>query len=171
MSKAIKFKDNTYFDSTGIVHERTPLNEVLNNIGNITNAYSTSQTDAYSCHYINEKLAKDVEIGSANGGEYMKFPNGILICTKTVSVTNKAVSAGAFAGTYGATQALGNMPYTFKTLYSINAQAVLTNTTDWFVGNVYAPSVSSMGTARLCRPNATGTLNGTIKVFAIGVWK
>ena len=56
MSKAIKFKDNTYFDSTGVVHERTPLNEVLNNIGNITNAYSTSQTDAYSCNYINEKL-------------------------------------------------------------------------------------------------------------------
>ena len=56
MSKAIKFKDNTYFDSTGVVHERTPLNEVLNNIGNITNAYSTSQTDAYSCDYVNEKL-------------------------------------------------------------------------------------------------------------------
>ena len=112
-----------------------------------------------------------VEFGSANGGEYMKFANGILVCTKTVSVKNKAVSTGAFAGTYGTTQALGNMPYTFKTLYSINAQAVLTNTTDWFVGNVYAPSVSSMGTARICRPNATGTLNGTIKVFAIGVWK
>ena len=56
MSKAIKFKDNTYFDSTGVVHERTPLNEVLNNIGNRTNAYSTSQTDAYSCDYVNEKL-------------------------------------------------------------------------------------------------------------------
>ena len=58
MSKAIKFKDYTYLDSTGVVHERTPLNELLNNIGNITNAYSTSQTDAYSCNYINEKLAE-----------------------------------------------------------------------------------------------------------------
>lgn len=56
MSKAFKFTDNNYLDSTGIVHERIPLNVVLDNIGDITNAYSVSQTDAYSCNYINEKL-------------------------------------------------------------------------------------------------------------------
>lgn len=56
MSKAFKFTDNNYLDSTGIVHYRIPLNVVLDNIGDITNAYSASQTDAYSCNYINEKL-------------------------------------------------------------------------------------------------------------------
>ena len=118
-----------------------------------------------------EIAGRIIETGEANSGHYVKYDTGLLICTKEVAFSNKAVSTGAFAGTYGATQALGKMPYTFKTLYSINAQAVLTNTTDWFVGNVYAPSVSSMGTSRICRPNAKGTLNGTIKVFAIGVWK
>ena len=33
MSKAFKFADNNYLDSTGVVHERTPLNEILNNMG------------------------------------------------------------------------------------------------------------------------------------------
>ena len=56
MSKAFTFADNNYLDSTGVVHERIPLNVVLDNIGDITNAYSVSQTDAYSCNYINEKL-------------------------------------------------------------------------------------------------------------------
>lgn len=56
MSKAFKFADNNYLDSTGVVHHRIPLNVVLDNIGDITNDYSQSQTDAYSCNYINEKL-------------------------------------------------------------------------------------------------------------------
>lgn len=56
MSKAFNFTDNNYLDSTGVVHHRIPLNVVLDNIGDITNTYSASQTDAYSCNYINEKL-------------------------------------------------------------------------------------------------------------------
>ena len=56
MSKAFRFTDDNYLDSTGIVHHRIPLNVVLGNIGDITNNYSQSQTDAYSCNYINEKL-------------------------------------------------------------------------------------------------------------------
>ena len=31
MSKGIKFKDNTYLDSSGITHNRTPLKDILNN--------------------------------------------------------------------------------------------------------------------------------------------
>lgn len=32
MSKAFKFTDNNYLDSTGVVHQRTPLNQVLEEI-------------------------------------------------------------------------------------------------------------------------------------------
>ena len=56
MGKAFRFIDDNYLDSTGVVHHRTPLNVVLDNIGDINNNYSQSQTDAYSCNYINEKL-------------------------------------------------------------------------------------------------------------------
>ena len=56
MSKAFRFTGDNYLDSEGIVHHRIPLNVVLDNIGDITNDYSQSQTDAYSCNYINEKL-------------------------------------------------------------------------------------------------------------------
>ena len=56
MGKAFRFTDDNYLDSTGVVHHRIPLNVVLDNIGDINNNYSQSQTDAYSCNYINEKL-------------------------------------------------------------------------------------------------------------------
>ena len=56
MGKAFRFTDDKYLDSTGIVHRRIPLNVVLDNIGDITNGYSQSQTDTYSCNYINERL-------------------------------------------------------------------------------------------------------------------
>lgn len=32
MSKAIKFKNNTYLDSSGIVHDKVSLKDILNNI-------------------------------------------------------------------------------------------------------------------------------------------
>lgn len=56
MSKAFRFTDDNYLDSKGIVHHRIPLNVVLDNIGDITNDYSQSQTDAYSCNYINKQI-------------------------------------------------------------------------------------------------------------------
>lgn len=112
-----------------------------------------------------------VETGTANSGNYIKFDNGIMICTKIVTVPSTTVVSAYFAGTYGTYCTLGAMPATFTTLWSINATAMLTNTTDWLVGNIYNSSVSSMGTARLCRPNTTGTISGRISVFAIGLWK
>ena len=47
----------------------------------IHDAYSTSTTDTYSCNYINSI----VESGSNTNGEYIKYADGTMICTKKVS--------------------------------------------------------------------------------------
>lgn len=112
-----------------------------------------------------------VETGSANGGNYVKFDNGIMICTKKVSISNQAVVSAYFAGTYGTYCTLGAMPATFKSIWSMTATAVLSNTTDWLVGNIYGCSATSMGQARICRPNASGNISGNIHVFVIGTWE
>ena len=55
MSKSIKFKNNNYLDTSSITHERTPLNDLLNN-----------------------KVL--YESGSNENGSYVKFPDGTMIC-------------------------------------------------------------------------------------------
>ena len=118
-----------------------------------------------------EIAGRIIETGEANSGHYVKYDTGLLICTKEVAFSNKAVSAGAFAGTYGATVNLGVMPYNFVNLWAINGIARPSNTTDWLLGNIYNASNTSMGQARLCRPQATGNISGKVSITAIGTWK
>lgn len=118
-----------------------------------------------------EIAGRIIETGGANSGHYVKYDTGLLICTKEVAFSNKAVSAGAFAGTYGAAVNLGVMPYNFVNLWAINGIARPSNTTDWLLGNIYNASNTSMGQARLCRPQATGNISGKVSITAIGTWK
>ena len=118
-----------------------------------------------------EIAGRIIETGEANSGHYVKYDTGLLICTKEVAFSNKAVSAGAFAGTYGAAVNLGVMPYNFVNLWAINGIARPSNTTDWLLGNIYNASNTSMGQARLCRPQATGNISGKVSITAIGTWK
>ena len=118
-----------------------------------------------------ELTGRIVEQGDANNGHYIKYDTGIMICTKELSFTNRAVVASYFAGTYGTFNNMGVMPHTFHTLWAINATARPSNTTDWMIGNIYGASVSSMGQARICRPGSAGNISGTVSVIAIGTWK
>lgn len=118
-----------------------------------------------------EIAGRIIETGEANSGHYVKYDTGLLICTKEVAFYNIAVSVGAFAGTYGATVNLGVMPYNFVNLWAINGIARPSNTTDWILGNIYNASNTSMGQARLCRPQSTGNISGKVSITAIGTWK
>ena len=118
-----------------------------------------------------EIAGRIIETGEANSGHYVKYDTGLLICTKEVAFSNIAVSAGAFAGTYGTAVNLGVMPYKFVNLWAINGIARPSNTTDWLLGNIYNASNTSMGQARLCRPQATGNISGKVSITAIGTWK
>ena len=118
-----------------------------------------------------EIAGRIIETGEANSGHYVKYDTGLLICTKEVAFSNKAVSTGAFAGTYGAAVNLGVMPYNYVNLWAINGIARPSNTTDWLLGNIYNASNTSMGQARLCRPQATGNISGKVSITAIGTWK
>ena len=118
-----------------------------------------------------EIAGRIIETGEANSGHYVKYDTGLLICTKEVAFSNKAVSTGAFAGTYGAAVNLGVMPYNFVNLWAINGIARPSNTTNWLLGNIYNATNTSMGQARLCRPQATGNISGKVSITAIGTWK
>lgn len=75
MAKSIKFKNNIYLDSSGVMHKkgttRTPLNTYLNNI---------------------------IESGSNDNGFWVKFADGTMMCRKTFSIGELASNAVATAG-------------------------------------------------------------------------
>lgn len=60
----------------------------------IHDAYSTSTTDTYSCNYINSI----VESGSNANGDYIKYSDGTMICTK--KVTGQANITSAWGNLY-----------------------------------------------------------------------
>lgn len=75
MAKSIKFKNNIYLDSSGVMHKkgttRTPLNTYLNGI---------------------------IESGSNENGSWAKSYDGTMMCRKTFSIGELAPNAVATAG-------------------------------------------------------------------------
>lgn len=131
---------------------------------NVKTAQTSSDTDTYSCNYINGI----VESGSNSNGNYIKYADGTLICSKTI--THSVSITTAWSGLYEGSFDLGNSPYAFvNNTYIISAtpqdgsgvlveQAGLSRTT------------TSFGSATLVRPNST-TATPKLDIIAIGKWK
>lgn len=140
MSSSYKFTD-LLLDSTGIVHKKQLLNDVLDLI---------------------------VESGENEVGIYIKFASGALITTHQVNqyLERTAQWGNMFETTKAAN--LGNFPMQFKytpfvflTLYNNNAIFEAVNdTNNTLAGNVY-----------LIAPTSNTGQFYTIQVLALGRWK
>lgn len=166
-------KNNINFDWNNIAtkNDVNAKQDTLVSGDNIKTVNGVSLLGSGNIDISSELTGRIVEQGDANNGHYIKYDTGIMICTKELSFTNKAVVTAYFAGTYGAYNNMGVMPHTFHTLWAINATARPSDEKDWMIGNIYGASVSSMGQARICRPGAAGNISGTVSVIAIGTWK
>lgn len=80
MAKSFKYKDDNYLDSTGIVHNKIPLNKILGKIlwtnSDTTSAFNsqkiTLSSDEYDCYEILYKLSTT----SSNCLNTGKIPKG-----------------------------------------------------------------------------------------------
>ena len=140
MSSSYKFTD-LLLDSTGIVHKKQLLNDVLDSI---------------------------VESGENEVGIYIKFASGALITIHQVNQylertskwgnmyeTNQAASLGDFPVEFKYT------PFIFLTLYGQNA----------LFESINDATKSSAGKVYLIAPTANDGQTYTIQVLAIGKWK
>lgn len=157
--------------------------------GNIENQYGTSQTNAYSEEYSNSTFAtKDVATTSANGlmssadkskldtfiekgsnanGEYYKFPDGTMICTKQVTTTVNMTTA--WGTMYEATNIpLGDFSHEFK--YTPFVFTQLYNS-DGYIEGVHNMSKTSFGTINVGGPTSRQSVYLIIGLFAFGKWK
>ena len=132
----------------------------------IHDAYSTSTTDTYSCNYINSI----VESGSNANGNYIKYADGTMICTKKI-VTQQQINV-AFGSLYETSNTVnfGNYAMPFISVpdtilaTSLGRSCLLEGIQDY--------SNTSFGRTWLMRPSADVSVNEyTISLLAIGKWK
>lgn len=108
-------------------------------------------------------------IGSGNNenGDYIKFANGIMICSKTIS--GRTTFSLWANNIYFKDIANGDWAEEFTELWNVQ----VTNTTAATWANIYNCSLTSAGTSRISRPDSGGS-NGqyyNVNIIAIGRWK
>lgn len=108
------------------------------------------------------------EYGTNSNGSYYKFPDGTLICAKSVAVSNYSCTAAWGALYDGPAIDLGSWPYAFAALLTANINWVggVGGITEGLL-NVTSTDVGATYIAR----GAQGTIDGAIHVIGIGRWK
>lgn len=119
-------------DDTVWVYGDLLLNDenILDKMPKILNTHSDSQTDVYSCDYVNQII----ESGSNANGSYIKYANGTAICMKKGTLTRdivNAMSSGTATLYRTATLSIGDLPIT---LTEVNYDEV--NATSEYVSEV-----------------------------------
>ena len=117
---------------------------------------------------LKSNLTQLPESGSNANGNYMKFPDGTMICTKTVTTS---VTYSAWGSWFESSIIdLGDFAETFIST-PIVTLSLNNSSTAASVGGAN-PTTTSAGNTRCFRPNAgTATNSVTIGVIAIGRWK
>ena len=114
---------------------------------------------------IKEYVDGVVESGSNTNGNYIKFSNGIMICTKQIT---GSVTATIWAGnTYYYDLTGGSWAATFTSINNIQ----VSNLTKQFWCTISDSTNSSVGTIRLIRPDGAANQQYNVQIYAIGFWK
>jgi len=142
------------FQSAGVVAE-------------VVNAQTTSDTNTYSCNYINGII----ESGSNSNGNWVKFEDGTMITYQEIKVEMACNTAwgNLFVGNYATAI---NFPQTFKELPKVLIDLKLKEgacfKVEWEVPIITTSSYKNIGIGRGTTSNAVGL---TITLYAIGKWK
>lgn len=110
-----------------------------------------------------------IDSGSNANGNYIKFADGTLICTKTATETFSSLSA--WGALYDGTFALGDWAETFITTPIVEVTPI---NSSGFVEAVRDASTTSAGRLTIARPTQVSSTNPwapTVSILAIGRWK
>lgn len=142
MAKSIKLKDNKYWDSSSIMHNRELL----------------------STKVINSS-------GSNSNGNWIKFEDGTMITYQEIEVEMACNTAwgNLFVGNYATAI---NFPQTFKelpkVLIDLKLKVGACFKVEWEIPIITTSSYKNIGIGRGSSSNAVGL---TITLYAIGKWK
>lgn len=151
----------------------TNLNQMQTNIENEINSVSDSvSTNANNISELSETVGNLISKTTNTNGTAIKFSNGIMICTKTVSITNRTVNTAAGSLYASSEISLGNFAETFSSNPTVNV-TLTTNDYNGFIGEVKRASnlTSDIGSIIIYRPTATTSGQYTVNVIAIGTYE
>lgn len=143
MSKSIKLKDNKYWDSSSIMHNRELLStKIINSSG--SNSY----------------------------GNWIKFEDGTMICTRTIAVTIDCTNSWGSLY-YGQNNDKFNFAQSFIEPPILNLQYSATGAMS-FIPIVYSGIVidkDGFKRIEIGRPNSVTNVGVKVYFIAIGKWK
>lgn len=131
----------------------------LNSVG--INCFPTSQNQ------LELNGSPIVDSGSNTNGEYIKYADGTMVCTKKVSFNNTFTTAWGSMYTTDAIS-LGSWASAFTVVPTVNA-SIMSNYSA-FIQSINDCTTTQVGTTYLARPVNTNA-QGTISIIAIGKWK
>lgn len=146
MAKSIKLKNNTYIDSTGIIHEKELLSIIINN----------------SAIY---------DSGANSNGSYIRYKNGIMICYHSILKSNVAFTKNT-SGTYYFINE--NYEHLYDWTYPqqfIGVPKVITTVSSSGYVNACCGNISRTAARVLSTTNYNTSTNITFNMVAIGKWK
>lgn len=116
-----------------------------------------------------EEVSDAIESGSNANGYYVKYNDGTMICTKSVSETFTSVSQ--WGALYDTNFDAGNWAETFISTPIVNASIV---SSSGFVEAIRNTSTTAVGSITIARPTNISSANPwtvTLNVIGIGRWK
>lgn len=137
--------------------------------GNVVDGLEdNSTTNAPSQRAVNEAIATIIESGSNENGSYVKYSDGTMICSKTV--TGSSPNSGWWSFCQRTNEKIQvNFPATFKSI-----ESVVATPTD-MLGGLFTVMVSTKTTSYFAftglRANGTTVTNYSFDYIAFGKWK
>lgn len=143
----------------------TNLNKIQDNIeDSMKSEQTTSDTDTYSCNYINSII----ETGTNSDGSWIKYNDGTMICYITKEYNNVNIT-NSWGSVYESDRIqLGNFPQQFINIPTITANCV--RGLSVFL-EALSPTNTSIGETWFMRPVSQSNTSSTISFIAIGKWK
>lgn len=133
----------------------------------IHDAYSTSTTDTYSCNYINGII----ESGSNENGNWIKYADGTMICTKTISIITPITSQWGALYESGDV-ILGQFPQAFISNPRVSVTNNSSSGSGALIEAVFSVTTTSAGKCWLCRGTSRDSpVPYVLDIIAIGRWK
>lgn len=138
----------------------------------VKNEETTSETDVYSCNYINNNKA--FESGSNDLGNYIKYSDGTMIQYQRYATT--VGINGNWGSLFFGSVSCPDYPQPFVNTEPTVTASIYPTTESWCLGNLVYSSdkqqnLLSAGTVMCIRPQSTNSLPVVIEIIAIGRWK
>lgn len=110
-----------------------------------------------------------ISSGSNSNGTYIKFSNGIMICTKKINLSNQIINTAIGSSYSSANIDLGTFSESFSSTPVVNISLAGSNYTG-SVGYLSNISSTNCGKLQIIRPTQTTTGQYTVNIIAIGTY-